>query len=76
MILIVGRAYCLRGLNPGMWDNSHPKFGRPFELAARYLGSLQGTRRWHGFEVRVDGADEGVIFMNDGDLDQLEIECL
>jgi hypothetical protein len=57
-----------------MWDVGHPLYGKPREVAGNYLGFLQGTHRWHGFEVWFDGQEIGVIFMNDKDLEQLHVE--
>lgn len=73
MDLIVGRIYHLEGMERPMWDRPHPRFGAPPALATRYLGSLQGNRRWHGFEVWVENREEGVLFMNDADLEKLKV---
>lgn len=73
MKLVVGRAYFLDGMKTEMWGNSHPIYGTPYSLAARYIGALHGSRRWHGFEVWSDGVERGVLFMNDDDLKQLNI---
>jgi hypothetical protein len=76
MTLDVGRIYHLEGMKREMWDGPHPRFGAPPALATRYLGCLQGRRLWHGFEVWVDGNEEGVIFMNDEDLSKLSVTKL
>ena len=73
MELVVGRAYYLEGMKKEMWDAPHPIFGAPPAVAGRYLGCLQGARRWHGFEVWVRGREEGVLFMNDEDLSKLVV---
>lgn len=73
MELLVGKAYYLEGMDRPMWDRPHPRFGAPPALATRYLGSLQGNRRWHGFEVWVANREEGVLFMNDDDLGKLKV---
>jgi hypothetical protein len=71
--LIVGNAYYLRGMTGDMWTTGHPEYGTPDELAGRYLGSLRGTRVWHGFEIWVSGKEVGVIFMTTADLEQLSV---
>ncbi len=73
MELLVGKAYYLEGMAPDMWDAPHPVFGAPLCIAARYLGSLQGLRLWHGFEVWVASSEQGVLFMNDEDLNKLKV---
>lgn len=72
--LIVGRAYFLSGMVEDMWTTGHPQFGKPEAVAGYYLGCLQGTRRWHGFEVWAGGKERGVIFMTDEDLSKLRVE--
>lgn len=74
--LVIGRAYLISGLKAAVWDTPHPRFGSPDEVAGRYLGSLQGVRRWHGFEVWFGGREEGVLFMNDADISGLTISSL
>ena len=59
-----------------MWSMSHPQYGKPHALAGRYLGCLHGVRRWHGFEVWIEGKEVGVIFMPDEDLEQLRVSSL
>ena len=76
MELVVGGIYRLEGMVRTMWDSPHPVFGAPPSLAGRYLGCLQGVRRWHGFEVWVEHREEGVIFMNDDDLCKLTVTKL
>jgi hypothetical protein len=76
MELLVGKAYYLEGMERPMWDRPHPRFGAPPSLATRYLGSLQGYRRWHGFEVWVENREEGVLFMNDDDLSKLKVTAV
>jgi hypothetical protein len=71
--LIVGHGYYLSGMHADMWGNVHPHFGRPEAIAARYLGWLQGVRRWHGFEVWKDEAEQGVLFMSSQDLARLTV---
>ncbi len=77
--LVIGRAYAISGMkpevgrDPGKWGAPHPRFGMPPAVAGWYLGSLQGTRRWHGFEVRHEGTEQGVLFMNDDDLEVLNV---
>jgi len=71
--LVVGRAYILKGMNPEMWDRGHPRYGKPSAIAAKYIGALHGARRWHGFEVWIAGKEVGVLFMNDADLERLEV---
>jgi hypothetical protein len=73
MDLVVHRAYYLEGMETEMWDAPHPVYGAPKCLAARYLGSLTGLRRWHAFEVWVDGEEKGCLFMNDDDLAKLRV---
>lgn len=75
-ILVVGRAYRLSGMAAEMWTVAHPQYGKPWELAGKYLGYLQGERSWHGFEVWVGGKEVGVIFMPGEDLARLQVsEC-
>ena len=76
MELQVNKAYYLQGMQEDMWDAPHPDFGAPQKIAARYLGSLHGVRRWHGFEVWIDDKEAGVLFMNDDDLAKLTVEPL
>jgi hypothetical protein len=71
--LRVGRAYMITGMKNAVWDIPHPRFGSPDQVAAVYLGSLRGVRRWHGFEVWADGSEQGVLFMNDDDMLNLHI---
>lgn len=71
--LIVGNGYILSGLKLAKWDTPHPRFGKPDRVAARYLGSLQGVRRWHGFEVWANRQEQGVLFMNDADIEAINI---
>lgn len=73
MDLVVGRVYHLRGMVEEMWDAPHPIYGAPPALAARYLGSVQGLRRWHAFEVWHQGEEKGCLFMNDNDLARLTV---
>ena len=73
MALEIGKAYLLTGMVPDLWVAPHPTYGTPFELAAKYLGSLTGARTWHGFEVWVEEKDVGVIFMHDADLAALSV---
>lgn len=74
--IVPGRGYVLSGMRSEMWGAPHPTHGTPESVAAKYLGSLQGTRRWHGFEVWKDGTEQGVIFMADADLAQLTVKAL
>lgn len=74
--LVVGKTYYLEGMVRPMWDGPHPRFGAPPALATRYLGSLQGHRLWHGFEVWVESKEEGVLFMNEDDLKKIRITPL
>ena len=76
MNLLVGRAYHLSGFEKLKWGNTHPTYGQPNEVAARYLGSLRGSRLWHGFEVRMAMKDVGVLFLPDADLRKLTIREL
>jgi len=46
-------------------------YGKPSKLCCRYLGPRSGERRWHVFEVWVDGREQGVVVMNEADLGQL-----
>jgi hypothetical protein len=73
MELRIGRTYHLEDLDRAEWDAPSPKYGAPRSLAARYLGSIQGNRRWHGFEVWIEGKDAGVLFMNDDDLRKIRV---
>ena len=73
MDLEVGRIYLLQGMERSMWDRPHPRYGAPSSLATRYLGCLQGARKWHGFEVWVENREQGVLFMNDADLNKLRV---
>lgn len=73
MMIVIGMAYVLSGMVPAMWNNTHRVYGQPNALAVIYLGALQGTRLWHLFEVQIDGADAGVLTMNDDDLHCLQI---
>lgn len=70
---VVGKAYYLEGMATEMWDAPHPVYGAPASLAAIYLGFVVGRRRWHAFEVWVDGSEQGVLFMNDEDLARLRV---
>jgi len=72
--LQVGHAYVLDGMQPTLWGNAHLRFGQPHVLAARYLGSLEGARLWHLFEIHVEGHEIGVLLMNDADLAQLTVQ--
>lgn len=74
--MIIGSAYLLTGLNNVTWGNTHPRYGRPDRLAVVYLGSLQGTRAWHLCEVRVAGADAGVLLIDEADFVQITITPL
>ncbi len=77
--LVIGFPYALSGMkpvkgdDPGQWGAPHPRFGMPQAIAGWYLGALQGTRRWHGFEIRHEGTEQGVIFMTDDDLETLTV---
>jgi hypothetical protein len=71
-----GRAYYLEGMRSDLWDAGHPKYGKPERVAGKYLGFLQGVRRWHGFEIYADGRECGVIFMTDDDLGMLKVSEL
>ena len=73
---VVGKPYLLQGLHHVVWDNKHPQYDQPSQVAAIYLGALQGTRLWHLFEIRVERKDAGVILMNDGDLQQTTVTPL
>jgi len=66
--LVVGRAYLVEGMHAELWDVGHPEHGKPYAVAGRYLGWIQGTRRWHAFEVWHLGVEIGVLFMNESDL--------
>jgi hypothetical protein len=74
--LVPGQAYLLSGMRKVVWDTPHPRFGSPDAVAGRYLGSLKGQRRWHAFEVWLGGREEGVLFMNEADISQLDITLL
>lgn len=74
--LIRLRAYQLSGMVPAMWGNAHTRFRTPFAVAAIYLGSIQGTRTWHLFEVQYDDKEAGVLLMPTSDLNQLTVEEL
>jgi len=63
--------YELKGMRPYMYDVRHPLYGKPSKLCCRYLGPRSGERRWHVFEVWVDGREQGVVVMNEADLGQL-----
>jgi hypothetical protein len=71
-----GRAYTLTGLTKELWDNSHPVYGTPTSVAGRYIGFMRGKRRWHGFEIWVEGQERGVIFMPDEDLFRVSVAPL
>jgi hypothetical protein len=73
MELVHGKAYYLQGMASEMWDAPHPVFGAPRALAARYIGCITGSRRWHGFEVWIENREQGVLFMNDDDLLKLRV---
>lgn len=76
MDLIAGQAYRLERMLKPYWDAGHPKYGKPERIAAKYLGSLDGHRRWHLFEVWDDGSEQGVIMMNDDDLLRIDVTPL
>ncbi len=57
-----------------MWHNSHTQFGQPASVDTIYLGWLDGTRRWHLFEVRIENRDAGVMLMTSQDLTRITIE--
>lgn len=76
MNLEKGRAYFLQRMRSDMWSSPHPIFGAPERVAGKYIGSLEGNRRWHGFEIWKDGLECGVIFMTDDDLNQIEVSEL
>lgn len=74
--LTPGHGYILSNLRAVIWDNLHPRFGCPDSLAVVYLGSLQGTRLWHLWEVRIAQADAGVLMLNAADLAQITVTPL
>ena len=76
MTLKHGHLYRLRGMKSSMWQVGHPHYGRPPTLVGVFLGKMQGTRTWYGFEIRVGGKERGVLFMPQSDLDQLQVEGL
>jgi len=71
--LVEQRFYLLEGMRHDMWDMSHEKYGQPDQIIGLYLGSRSGTRTWHLFEIRTGSGDEGVLLMNDSDIDKLKI---
>lgn len=76
MDLLVGHAYYLEGLGRLTWDAPHPRYGTPDRLAGKYLGCLHGARHWHGFEIWIGGREQGVIFMTDEDIVQVQVTDL
>ncbi len=66
----------LSGLQSAVWDRPHPRFGTPDHVAAVYLGHVQGTRRWHIFEVWADSEEQGVLVMNDDDIAKVQIGAM
>lgn len=75
MTLQIGHAYWLKGMKRSMWQVPSPTFGCPERIVGIYLGSLQGTRKWYGFEIQVRKKDRGVIFMPESDLILLRVEA-
>ena len=69
----VGQAYYIEGMVREMWDVGQPEHGMPAAVAARYIGCIQGNRLWHAFEVWHRNVEIGVLFMTDGDAEQLTI---
>lgn len=74
--LVPGFAYYLEGLPAKMWDVGHPKFGKPRALSGRYLGSVQGRREWHVFEIWVGMTEEGAIILSQQDLENITVKKL
>lgn len=77
--LVVGRPYALSGMKaevgtePGRYAAPHPRFGMPKAMVVWYIGSVTGTKRWHAFELRLEGVYQNTIFMNDEDLETLDV---
>jgi hypothetical protein len=74
--LVAGFAYYLEGLPAKMWDVGHPKFGKPRAISGRYLGTVQGRREWHVFEIWVGEREEGAIILNRTDLEAITVQRL
>jgi len=76
MKLDIGRAYSLSKLYKLVWNTKHEVFEQPAAIAGIYLGCLSGKRTWHLFEVIHHDKEEGVIMMNDDDLNKIIVEEL
>lgn len=74
--LVPGFAYYLEGIPEKLWDVGHPKFGKPRALSGRYLGSRQGKRLWHVFEIWVGTEEEGAIIISQRDLETVTVKRL
>lgn len=74
--LVAGFSYYLEGLPSKMWDVGHPRFGKPRAICGRYLGSVQGRREWHVFEIWVGENEEGAIILNRTDLEAINVKRL
>ena len=71
-----GHAYRLSGMTPKLWQVPHPQWGTPESLVAVFMGRLVASRTWHGFEVRVGGKEQGMLFIPEKDLNKLTLQDL
>ena len=68
--------YRICGMTRDMWQVPHPRWGRPSHLIGIFVGTMSGSRTWFGFEIRVRGKEQGVIFMPESDLRRLTLTDL
>jgi hypothetical protein len=78
--LVRGHAYHLRNLRRDMWQAGHAIWGRPRQVVAIYVGKLDklysDSRDWYGFEVRVQGSEQGTIFIDEQDVNEISFTDL
>jgi len=63
-------------MTPDMWQVPHPRWGKPDSVVGVFLGALKGSRTWYGFEIRVGGTEQGVIFFPEADLNKMKYKDL
>lgn len=74
--LTTGHVYHLSNIRRRMWAVGHPRYGKPTALVGICIGFMVGSRTWYGFEIRIGGKEQGVIFVPREDLQHMTIKDL